>query len=305
VVSGLGEYLRSRRALLSTDRVGLATGGGARRVPGLRREEVAVLAGISADYYMRLEQGRERHPSAQVLDALARALRLDDDARRHLHQIAGAAVPQAGRAASTRVDPLLQRLVDGWREPALVYNRAFDLLAANPVAELLFDGHGALAELPGSAAPDVCGCSDEGPRLAPLARNLVHEVFLDARARELYVDWADVADSTVGTFRLLHGEAPDDPRVRQVVAHLLERSPEFRVRWERHDVLANCLPPKRLRHPEVGLLTVYGQAFDVRGAPGQALVVYTAEPGSVSAGSLDLLGALAADRAAPVRRAHA
>lgn len=267
----LGEYLRSRRAQVTTDRVGLPAGAGSRRVPGLRREEVAVLAGISVDYYVRLEQGRERHPSAQVLEALARALRLDDDARRHLYQVAGTALPPEGGTGAAQVHPLLQQLVDGWREPAMVYNRAFDLLAANPVAELLFDGHGP-------------------------ARNLVHEVFLDPRARELYVDWADVADSTVGTFRLRLGEAPDDPRAREVVTDLLGRSREFRRRWERHDVLTNCLPPKRLRHAEVGLLTVYGQAFDVRGVPGQALVIYSAEPGSASAESLSLLGTLSAGR---------
>lgn len=264
----LGEYLRRRRASVRPDELGLLAGGD-RRVPGLRREEVAVVAGVSADYYRRLEQGRERHPSAQVLDALARTLRLDDSERRHLYHLAGIAAPLPDIGTS-RVDPALQELVDGWRDPALVYDRACDLLAANPVAELLFDGNGP-------------------------ARNLLHHVFLDPRAREVYVDWAEIAMGCAGILRLRCGEAPDDARVRQVLAELLDGSPEFRRWWDHHDVVTTLPPMVRARHPEVGVVTLRKHAFDVRAAPGQTLLVLSTEPGSASAASLCLLGTPAAD----------
>ncbi|WP_422743006.1 helix-turn-helix domain-containing protein [Mycobacterium sp. WMMD1722] len=269
MVAELGEYLRSRRAALRPTDAGL-TSSGVRRVPGLRREEVASLAGVSADYYTRLEQGRERSPSVQVLEALSAALRLDDDGRSHLFRLAGHAPRPRQRPASDRVDPALLRLMDAWPDnPALVYNRAYDVLAANPLAQALFGDFGA-----------------DG--------NLMLLVFTDSGAREFYLDWPDVAaDSTAG-FRMAHGSAPDDPRLRTVLNELLTVSEEFRRLWDRGDARGKSLAEKRFRHPDVGALTLRMQTFDVRSAPGQELVVYDAEPGSPSADALTLLGTLAA-----------
>lgn len=268
-VAELGGYLRSRRALLRPSDAGLTTSG-VRRVPGLRREEVALLAGVSADYYTRLEQGRERSPSVQVLEALAAALRLDDDGRSHLFRLAGHAPRPQRVTVSDRVDPALLRLMDAWPDnPALVYNRAYDVLAVNPLAQTLFGELGAVG-------------------------NLMLLVFTDPRAPEFYVDWPTVAaDSTAG-FRMAHGSAPDDPRVRAVLRELLDGSPDFRRLWSRGDARGKSLAQKRFRHPEVGVLTVGMQTFDVRSAPGQELVVYDAEPGSPSADALKLLGSMAA-----------
>lgn len=265
----LGDYLRSRRALISPTDAGLVVTG-TRRVPGLRREEVAMLAGVSVDYYVRLEQGRERSPSAQVLDALGAALRLDDDGRRHLFRLAGLAPkPQTARVPD-RVDPALSRLMDSWPDnPSLVYNRAYDVLAANPLAEALFSGFGA-------------------------NNNLMLVVFLDPRARDFYADWQQIAENSVAGFRLGHTTAPADPRVRTVLAELMNRSDEFRELWERHDARGKSLATKTFRHPEVRTLTLGMQTFDVRSAPGQELVVYGAEPGTASADALKLLGSIAA-----------
>ncbi|MBO0678501.1 helix-turn-helix domain-containing protein [Mycolicibacterium sp. S2-37] len=265
----LGEYLRSRRAALSPADAGLSSVG-VRRVPGLRREEVALLAGVSVDYYSRLEQGRERSPSAQVLGALSAALRLDDDGRGHLFRLAGHA-PLAQRAqVSDRVDPALLRLMDAWPDnPALVYNRAYDVLAANPLASALFGQFGAVG-------------------------NLMLLVFTDPRARGFYRDWSEIAaDSTAG-FRMAYSSAPDDPRIRAVLAELLDRSDEFREHWDRRDARRKSLAEKSFRHPQVGTFTLRMQTFDVRSAPGQELVVYDAEPGSPSADALTLLGTIAA-----------
>jgi transcriptional regulator with XRE-family HTH domain len=204
--SQLGEYLRTRRALVTAEQAGLSAGGGARRVPGLRREEVAVLAGLSADYYVRLEQGRERHPSSQVLEALAGVLRLDDDGRRHLHHLAGAVpAPRAG-GVDTRAGPALQQLVDSWAGPALVHNLAYDVLAGNAAAEALFGHRG-------------------------VSGNGMHYLFLEPASRDVFVDWPTIAAAAVAHFRSAHGAAPGDHRVRQVLAELTERSPEFRRLW--------------------------------------------------------------------------
>jgi transcriptional regulator with XRE-family HTH domain len=268
--SDLGDYLATRRARVTPDRVGLPAAG-LRRVPGLRREEVALLAGTSVDYYVRLEQGRERNPSAQVLDALAAALRLDDDERRHLFDLAGATHrPAAARPASDRVDPGLRQLMDSWPDtPALVHNRAYDVLASNEIADVLFGGWAS-------------------------GRNLLRRVFTDPGARGFHPDWAEVAAGSVAGFRLAHGRDPHDPRLRAVLAELLEASPQFRALWQRHDARGKALERKRFAHPEVGPLTLTVQTFDVRSAPGQELVVYHAEPGSPSADAVRLLGTLAA-----------
>lgn len=267
--SQLGDYLVTRRARVTPADVGLPVVGH-RRVPGLRREEVALLAGVSADYYTRLEQGRERGPSAQVLDALAVALRLNDEGRQHLFDLAGVAPPKRAGAGSDRVDPSLLQLMDAWPDnPALVYNRAYDVLASNEIADALFDGWS-------------------------FSRNLMRIVFADPAARRFYVDWDEVARNSTAGFRVGHGRAPDDPRVREVLTGLLETSPEFRDLWARHDARGKALERKRFDHPQVGRLTLTMQTFDVRSGPGQELVVYHAEPGSRSAEALRLLGALAA-----------
>lgn len=265
----LGDYLKSRRAVLRPADVSLPSTG-VRRVPGLRREEVAMLAGVSVDYYGRLEQGRERSPSMQVLEALAAALRLDDDGRIHLFGLAGHTPGTPRRWVSDHVDPGLLRLMDAWPDnPALVYNRAYDILAANPLATELFGELGAVG-------------------------NLMLLVFNDPRARDFYADWEMVAADSVAGFRMAYGAAPDDARAGAVLDELLTGGPEFRRLWERRDARRKCLARKSFRHPEVGLLTLNMQTFDVRAAPGQELIVYDADPGTSSADGLKLLGSIAA-----------
>ncbi|MGK5684150.1 helix-turn-helix transcriptional regulator [Actinoplanes sp. URMC 104] len=263
--SELGDFLRHRRAAVRPGQVGLPEHGD-RRVAGLRREEVALLAGVSVDYYVRLEQGRERTPSAQVAESLAVALRLGDDGRAHLFRLAGLAPRDRVSHAAERVDPALAELLDSWpATPALVLGRAYDVLAANPLGEALFAG---------------------------LSRNLMLAVFTDPRAREFYADWPAVAANSVAGFRVRLGEAPGHPRVRAVLAELLERSPEFAALWREHDARGKTIDVKTLRHPEVGELTLRVQTFAVRGTDGQELTVYSAEPGSPSADAVALLGML-------------
>ncbi|MFG2228347.1 helix-turn-helix domain-containing protein [Streptomyces sp. NPDC048644] len=267
--SELGAYLTARRARVTPADVNLPATG-RRRVPGLRREEVALLAGVSADYYVRLEQGRERTPSAQVLDALAAALRLDEDGRLHLFRIVGLGPRTRSGAVPDRVEPSLPALMDAWpHNPAIVYNRAYDVLASNAIADVLFHGWAH-------------------------SHNLMHVVFTDPAARAFYRDWHDVARNSVAGFRLGHGAAPDDPRGRHVLGELLAGSPEFAELWARHDARGKSLERKRFEHREVGPLTLTMQTFDVRSAPGQELVIYHAEPASPSSEALALLGSLAA-----------
>ncbi|MEV7171517.1 helix-turn-helix transcriptional regulator [Streptomyces sp. NPDC093224] len=260
----LGEFLHARRAALRPQDVGMASHG-VRRVAGLRREEVAVLADVNVDYYARLEQGRERHPSPQVLDALAHALRLCPDAHAHLHRLAGS--PPAERPATDTVDPALRRLLDGFPgSPAFVVNAALDILAANDRARALH-------------AP-----------FSP-ADNLARMVFLDPAARGFYTHWAATSRATAGHLREASGTAPDNARLREVVRTLTARSPDFARLWTTHDVLAKTQGAKHLHHPAVGPLTLTYQSFDVRAAPGQQLVVYQPAPGTATAEALALLGA--------------
>ncbi|WP_037570612.1 helix-turn-helix transcriptional regulator [Phaeacidiphilus oryzae] len=268
----LGEFLRARRARLRPEDVGM-TGYGVRRVSGLRREEVAVLAGVNADYYTRLEQGRERRPSAQVLDALGRALRLDADARAHLHRLAGTAPePAPPLYTAERVSPELRQLMDGYAgTPAFVMNRTLDLLAANALAEALYSA------------------------FTP-ADNLARMTFLDPAGRRFYQDWDRAAQSAVANLREAAGFDPDHPRLRELVTALSEGSSHFARLWRAHDVRGKTRDAKHLVHPDVGPLTLTYQSFDVREAPGQQLVIYHAEPATPSAEALKLLGSLHASR---------
>lgn len=266
----IGEFLQARRRLVRPEDQGLAPGV-RRRVPGLRREEVALLAGVSTDYYVRLEQGRERNPSAQVVEALARALDLDAEAAAHLHRLAGPA-PRRRRAAARRerVGTGLLRMMEAWPDtPAVVLGRCLNVLAHNDLGRALFDGH---------------THSDD----------LVRLVFLDPDARAFYPEWDRIAASTVGALRASAGTDPDDPRLVEVVGELSLKSETFRRLWARHDIRGKTGGTKLFRHPLVGDLSLEYETLTVNEAPDQQLVVYRAAPGSPSAQALALLGSLTA-----------
>lgn len=269
----LGQFLRARRELLRPEDLGMPAGG-RRRVAGLRREEVAQLAGVSTDYYVRLEQGRERHPSVQVVDALARALELEEDAAAHLRRLA-LPVPRRRRSAARRehVSPHLLAMMATWsRTPAVVLDRCLTVLAANALGTALFDGH-------------------------TYREDLVRLVFLDPDARDFYPDWGQVAANTVGALRSAVGTDYDDPRLVELVGELSLKSESFRRLWARHDIRRKTSETKRFRHPVVGELTLHYESLIVNSAPGQQLVVYQADPGSPSEEALALLGSYAADGA--------
>lgn len=277
--SALGSFLRSRRAAVSPRDAGLPEHG-VRKVRGLRREEVAVLASISVDYYTRLEQGRERHPSHQVLDALTETLDLDEDAREHLFGLAGLVPRRRSSRPLPDLDPELLRLLDAWpATPAMVLSRTLDVLARNALARALF---ASFTE------------SD----------NLVRMLFLDPVSTRFYADWDRAAQATVANLRASAAVDPDDPRLGDLVAEVGAASTAFRELWEQQGVRGKRREAKRFSHPQVGPLTLAYQTFDVRSAPGQQLIVYQAEPASRSAEGLALLGSLAATPpvATPPRR---
>ncbi|MEV6590948.1 helix-turn-helix transcriptional regulator [Streptomyces acidicola] len=272
----LGEFLRACRAALRPEDVGMASYG-VRRVTGLRREEVAVLAGVNADYYTRLEQGRERRPSAQVLDALSRALRLDPDAHAHLHQLAGTAPGNQFTHTTDRVSPALRQLMDGYPgAAAFVINRTLDVLAANALTQAL---HSPFEKLD----------------------NLARMAFLDPAGRQFYTRWSHTAQATVGHLRQTAGLDPDNLRLRELVRTLTEHSTDFTRLWNTHTVRGKTQDAKHFLHPDVGPLTLTYHAFDVRDAPGQQLIIYQAEPGSPHTQALALLGSIHAtsNQAAP------
>jgi transcriptional regulator with XRE-family HTH domain len=262
----LREFLRSRRARLAPEDVGLDPGAGHRRVPGLRREELAQLAGVSVDYYVRLEQGRNPSVSATVLDAIARALRLDDHETAHLFDLARPA--PATRSQPQRVRAGVRVLLDGLETPAFVLGRRLDVLATNRMARALL-------------------CDFDA--LPARERNHARWVFLNPDARERYADWEAVARDNVAVLRMDAGRHPDDHELSTLIGELTIKSPDFARWWAAHDVLRQTHGTKRYRHPVVGELTIFYEALPLPDDPEQTLFVYSAEPGSPSSEALALL----------------
>ncbi len=269
----LGEFLKTRRSHLRPEDVGLATYGDRRRVPGLRREELAQLAGVSAPYYSRLEQGQSANASPEVLDALARALRLDDAERRHLHELAtGARRPPTPRPAPERVTPAVRQLLATLGEvPVVVLGRFSDVLAWNAAGHALFAGH---------LAPDAPERPGQRPNMARL-------VFLDPHTRELYADWPAKARAVVATLRMASGRHLDDPGPAALVGELSVRSTEFAAWWADQRVKAGGTAVHEMHHPLVGPMTVTHQALLTEQE--QHVVVATTEPGSASHAAMTLL----------------
>ncbi|MFC5140043.1 helix-turn-helix domain-containing protein [Actinomycetospora rhizophila] len=266
----LADFLRRARSECDPARAGLPADARVRRVPGLRREEVALLAGVSSDYYARLEQGRRILPSPAVLDAIGRALELDAAGRAHLDDLVGlAGTPRQRPRAAQRVRPGLRQLVDALDgEPALVLGRCTDVLAANRMARALFTDFDAIR---------------------PAERNYARWMLLDEDARALFADWEVQARAAVESLRLAAGADPDDRATGALVGELRERSPDFRRWWDEHRVHRRTHGSKRLCHPVVGELTVEFETLTPPGDPDTTLFVYTTEPGSSSRRAMDLL----------------
>ncbi|WPO71799.1 helix-turn-helix domain-containing protein [Streptomyces sp. KN37] len=272
----LSEFLRSRRARLQPQDVGLTGFGRHRRVPGLRREELAQLAGVSVAYYTRLEQGNGRNVSSEVLDAIARALRLTDAEHAHLTRLAKPKTVKKRRAARQQhLRPALQRLLDSIDgTPAYVVGRRSDILAWNTAAAALFGDWG---------------------ELAPKDRNWARICFLDERARDFFVDWEQKASDIVSYLRMDAGCYPNDTELSALVGELSVKSDEFRRLWATHDVREKGHGVKRMRHPLVGELTLAYETLRLPDDCDQSLVMYHAEPGSASAQGLRLLASWGRD----------
>ncbi|MFI5631549.1 helix-turn-helix transcriptional regulator [Streptomyces sp. NPDC051664] len=270
----LGDFLRSRRARIQPEDVGLQAYG-RRRVPGLRREEVAQLAGVSVDYYIRLEQGRGPSVSDAVLDAIARVLRLDETELAYLHTVARPSTKARGERPATtqRVRPGLRLLLDTIdRAPAFILGRRMDVLAWNALGDA------------------VVGFS----RMPAAVRNMPRQVFLEPAARELYPEWAAVAAETVSHLRLDAGLHPTDRQLATLVGELSLRSEDFRRLWADHQVKAKTYGVKRIRHPVAGELTLPYETLALPGDPDQSLVVYTPEPETETAERIALLASWSA-----------
>ena len=269
----LGEFLRARREQLRPENVGLE-GTGHRRTPGLRREEVAMLAGISTDYYLRLEQGRDRTPSVQVTEAISRVLRLDPDEAAYLHTLARPRPKRAPRQRPEKVTPGTLRLLTALPMPAFVQDRYLNVLAANPMAQAL------------------------SPNMRPGVNRLL-AAFLDPAEKDLHEDWEQSTAAAVGQLRATMGAETSDSRMAALVGELSMKSDRFRRLWATQDVVRRAGGPVRLRHPEVGDLELHREKLIVAGTEGQLLVIFHADPDTASAEALTLLGTITASSGIP------
>lgn len=273
------EFLATRRARLTPEQAGLPDFGGTRRVKGLRREEVALLAGVSVDYYVRLERGNLGGVSESVLESLVRALHLDETERAHLFDLARTANASVGtrrRVPANRVRPGVQRLLDSISAPAWVRNGRMDILAANALGRALYS------------------MVHESPLSPP---NTARFCFLDPRAVDFWPEWDKLASETVASLRTEAGRNPYDKGLTDLIGELSTRSEEFRVRWAAHDVHQHRSGVKRIQHPVVGYLELSYEAMEMVTDEGVTLLVYGAEPGSPGAEGLSLLAAWAATEA--------
>lgn len=268
------EFLRSRRERLTPDQAGLPTWGERRRVKGLRREEVALLAGVSVEYYVRLERGNLAGASDSVLDAVATALQLDDAERAHLHDLARIAGHRnaAVRAPRRSVRPQVQWLLDSMGDTAAyVRNARMDLLASNELGRALY-----------------------APVFEMSRPNISRFVFLDPRSHEFFIEWEKVASEGAAMLRTLAGENPYDPGLTELVGELSTRSEYFRTLWAAHNVRQHRAGVKLIHHPIVGDMTLSYESMDLTADSGLRLNAYVAEPGTSSAEALNLLASWAA-----------
>ncbi|MFI5957765.1 helix-turn-helix transcriptional regulator [Cryptosporangium sp. NPDC051539] len=262
--NALGAYLRARRELVTPEQAGIPDDG-VRRVPGLRREEVAMLAGISADYYLRLERGRDRNPSVQVLESIARVLQLDDDHLAHLMTLVAERPRQRRRRAPKEtVSPGALKLLDSLVQPAFIEGRYFDVLASNRLARALSPG-------------------------LTVGRNQLRDLFLDATEQAHYPAWPEITECFVASFRQAVGNDIDDPRFIELTGELALASPRFRQLWARHEVGEQHETRVVIDHPQVGELALNRERLSIHGAGGLMLIVYYPDPGSSDADKLALL----------------
>ncbi|MEU4575257.1 helix-turn-helix transcriptional regulator [Nonomuraea sp. NPDC023979] len=271
----LGAFLRARRERVAPEQAGLTglTAGRRRRVPGLRREELAQLAGISVDYYVRLEQGRATQPSPEVLDALARALGLDAAERRHLTTLVGG---ESGPAPAARVGPTLRRMLDALTGlPAFATDRRLDVVAWNAMGSELIGG--------------LTGPSRRDP-------NQARYLFLDPASRDVHPEWADRAAESVGQLRVAAGQYPGDAELVALIKGLSERSAEFRRIWASGEIVMCTAGRKRLRHPAAGLLELDYETLHVPAGPGETGLVVHVFSGGEGTPEAAALAALAAGR---------
>jgi transcriptional regulator with XRE-family HTH domain len=274
------DFLITRRGRITPAEAGLPVYGGLRRVSGLRREELAMLAGLSVEYYSRLERGNLRGVSEAVLEALARALRLNEAERAHLYDLARAANATAGArraAVPQQVRPGVQSILDAITAPALVSNARMDYLAANRLGRALY-------------APLFD---------SPVGINAARFLLLDPRGAEFYPEWDQAVDDVVALMRTEAGRSPFDKVLTDLIGELSTRSDTFRARWARHDVRLHLTGTKRLRHPVVGDLDLRFETMELPADPGLALLLYTAEPGSETEQALTFLASWAATQDQP------